>query len=100
MLANVTIEAGLTGRTDRADVARSMGLLGRYARRLEAFHHKLAAMVGGFFGRPPPQESAAAFFARLIANCGALANATGVLVSKFGVTFFGQYPCHQVLAKR
>jgi hypothetical protein len=99
LLPNVTIEAGLTGRSERADVARSAGLLRRYRCKLERFHPKLSAMVGGYFGRPPPEESAAAFFERLIANCGALANATIVLVTKFGVTFFGQYACHRVLAK-
>jgi hypothetical protein len=95
LVANATIEAFFGGGSAGRDVLVWGDLLQRYRRAFERWHPRLAAICGGFFGRPPPRESARGFWLRVVGGCGGLAAATARLVHDLGITFFGKYRCHQ-----
>ena len=95
LVATVTIEASFGGENRGRDVLVWADLLRAYWRIFERWQPQMAAICGGFFGRPPPQESARDFWSRVVGGCGGLAPATARLVHELGITFFGKYRCHQ-----
>ena len=95
VVASATIEAFFGGVAGRRDVETWRDLLGRYRRVFDRWHPQLAAICGGFFGRPPPEENARGFWLRVVGSCGGLPAPTARLVHALGMTLFGKYRCHQ-----
>jgi hypothetical protein len=95
LVASATIEAFFGGERMGRDVQVRADLLRHYWRVFARWQPRLAAICGGFFGRPPPRESARGFWLRVVGGCGGLAAATARLVHELGITFFGKYRCHQ-----
>ena len=100
LVASETIEAYVSGETERLDVLRTEGLLKRYLRRFNRWQESLRGIVGNRFGRGPPKETATAFWRRAVAACGSLAELTLRLVQEFKTTCFGTYGCHQASCAR
>jgi len=96
LVCNSTIQAFFGGDdSERSDVERWRDLLRRYRRRYEESFQHLRGTCAGLFGQCPSYEQASRFWQRVTESCGGVAEATGMLVERLGVTLFGRYRCHQ-----
>lgn len=90
-----TFEAFLEGKFGRGDVQRWQAVLQDYERRMRRFAREVWRIVGCGLGRAPP--AVGAVWPWVKAACGGLASATRQLVTRFRVTLFARYQCHQPL---
>ncbi len=90
-----TFEAFLEGKLGRGDVQRWEAVLQDYERRMQRFARELWRIIGCGLGRAPPGDGAVWPWVK--AACGGLASAARLLVTRFGVTLFARYQCHQPL---
>lgn len=82
----------------RLEVAelRWEGLLKAYGKRVQRFSAKLIAVIGMGLGlAPPTKKELGELLHWLTRLCGGLGPATEQLVSRWAVTLFGFYRCHQ-----
>jgi len=91
-----SFQAYLEGKLDRPDVQRWTDVLRTYRRRMLAFSPEVVRTVGCGFGRAPPPS--AGLWPWLKEVRGSLETATHQLVTRFKITVFSRYQCHQPAA--
>ena len=95
LVQNKTIERFFKGYTRSIDVIWWAGLLKRYQKRFAKWIPELVSVLGQSLSRSPPFAAVSEWLSVIQLKYGPLQSCTKRIVTRFRITLFGRYRCHQ-----